>query len=183
MISPSRRRTALAALVFTAVLFAHFAWFALRGPHTRWISLDDDSPGLPLAFYLESGSVWLGLSYALALSFAAVWLDRYREERFCAARTLSIGGVTLSGFLAVAGCYALGCCGSPMLAVYLSLFGTAFLPLTKPLVFVFTAVSLSATWWWMTARQATTAPPRSSCDATIRVPVPSRGEQQQEHTR
>ena len=38
-----------------------------------------------------------------------------------------MGGITLSGFLAVAGCYLLGCCGSPMLAVYMSLFGVSFL--------------------------------------------------------
>lgn len=148
----------VASVAFGVVLLMHFGWFALRAPQTRWVSLEDDGQGFPLVFYLESGSVWLGLSYALALSFAAGWLDRYREERFCAARTLSIGGVTVSGFLAVAGCYALGCCGSPMLAVYLSLFGTAFLPLTKPLVFVFTASSLGATWWWLTRREPGTVP-------------------------
>ena len=158
------RRLVLTTLAFGAVLAAHFSWFALRGPHTRWVSLDAEPP-LPLAFYLESGSVWLGLSYALALSFAVAWLDRYREERFCAARTLSIGGVTVSGFLAVGGCYALGCCGSPMLAVYASLFGAAYLPFTEPLVFVFTAASLAAHWWWMERREraARPAPAADTC--------------------
>lgn len=71
----------------------------------------------------------------------------------CAARNLAIGGVTLSGVLAVAGCFLLGCCGSPMLAVYLSLFGAAFLPFAKPLVAGLTAASLVAGWWWMKRRE------------------------------
>lgn len=145
--TPTVHRLVIATLVFGAVLAAHYWWVAAAGPHTQWVSLDD-SPPSATRVYLESGAIWLGLSYALALAFAAVSLERYRQERFCTARTLSIGGVTLSGFLGVAGCYALGCCGSPMLAVYMSLFGTAFLPFTKPLVFLVTATSLAAAWWW-----------------------------------
>lgn len=158
-----RRRLILTTLVFAGVLLAHFSWFALQGPHTRWVSLDGEPP-LPLAFYLESGSVWLGLSYALALCVGVAWLDRYREERFCSAQTLTIGGATLSGSLAVAGCYAIGCCGSPMLGVYLSLFGASFLPFTKPLIFVFTASSLGATWWWMNRRTTPTPATSDRCD-------------------
>ena len=158
------RRFLLAGLVFGAVLAVHYSYFALFGPHMRWVSLDDDPSGSALRFYLESGAIWLGLSYALALGFAAAWLERYREERSCNARTLSIGGVTLSGSLAVAGCYAIGCCGSPMLGVYLSLFGASFLPLAKPLAFVFTASSLGATWWWMNRRERVAATPATDCD-------------------
>ena len=40
----------------------------------------------------------------------------------------------------------LGCCGSPMLAVYLSLFGAAFLPWAKPLIALLTTVTLFAAW-------------------------------------
>ena len=92
-------------------------------------------------------------------SFAACALRRYRERRLCAARNLAIGGVTFSGFLAVAGCFMLGCCGSPMLVVYLNLFGAAFLPLAKPLMAGVTAVSLAVAWWWLTRRERLTAPP------------------------
>jgi hypothetical protein len=137
--------------VFAAVLSVHFFWLTNATAQTGWLSVDDDTS--LFRAYLKSGAIWLGLSYALALSFAAWWLDRYREERFCVARTLSIGGMTLSGFLAVAGCYAVGCCGSPMLTVYLTLFGAAFLPFTKPLIFLFTATSLGATSWWVHRRR------------------------------
>jgi hypothetical protein len=99
--------------------------------------------------YLETQGYWLGYSYALSLAFAAAALRRYREERFCSAKTLAFGGVTLSGFLALAGCFLVGCCGSPMLVVYLSLFGAGFLHLAKPLVAVVTTLSIIGAWWWM----------------------------------
>ena len=105
------------AAVILGVVGLHFGWFAYFGPQTRWLSLDDDTSGLPIRTYFESQELWLGLSYALSLGFAAFWLGFYRQQRFCSARTLTVGGVTLSGALAVVGCYLLGCCGSPMLAV------------------------------------------------------------------
>ena len=71
------------------------------------------------------------------------------ERSYGAARTLAIGGVTLSGFLAVAGCFLLGCCGSPMLAVYLSLFGASFLPFARPLVAGVTTITIIVGWFWM----------------------------------
>jgi hypothetical protein len=113
-------------------------WLSAPGTETSWLRL-----------YLESQSYWLGYSYALALSFAAVALRRYREQRLCAARNLAIGSVTLSGFLAVAGCFLLGCCGSPMLAVYLSLFGASFLPFAGPLVAGVTTITIIVGWFWM----------------------------------
>lgn len=141
------RRALLAPAVFTGVLAFHFLWFSHYGPQARWISLDDEL-ALSLRPYLESQSVWLGLSYALSLSFAALWLRRYREQRLCSASTLMVGGVTLSGAFAVGGCYLLGCCGSPMLGVYLGLFGATFLPFRGPTVFALTALLLTGSWWW-----------------------------------
>jgi hypothetical protein len=61
-------------------------------------------------------------------------------------------------FLALAGCFLVGCCGSPMLVVYLSLFGAWFLPLAKPLVAVVTTISIAAAWWWMRRKQALSDP-------------------------
>lgn len=103
--------------------------------------------------YIAGQSYWLGLSYGSSLAFAAAALRRYRERRLCSARNLAIGSVSISGVFAVLGCYLLGCCGSPMLGVYLSLFGAAFLPLAKPLVALLTIVSLGAAWWWMKRRE------------------------------
>lgn len=110
--------------------------------------------------YVETQSYYLGFSYACALGFASVALRRYRETRMGSARTMAVGGVSLSGALAVAGCYLLGCCGSPMIGVYLSLFGAAFLPWARPLVAAFTVLCIGAAWWRMNRAAAAC----TSCD-------------------
>ncbi|MBU6410063.1 MAG: hypothetical protein KGR98_06730 [Verrucomicrobia bacterium] len=105
--------------------------------------------------YFEAQNYLTGYAYALPLAFAAVALRRYREcrqRRRCGARNAAIGGVTLAGVLAGSGCFLLGCCGSPMLGVYLSLFGASFLPWAKPLVAGLTTVMIAAAYWWMRSR-------------------------------
>jgi hypothetical protein len=150
---PSGRRLILPAAVFAGVGTVHFIWSGLfpeQSPlQDQWVTIPVPHAPSWTQRYVETQSYWLGLSYALSLAFAAAALRRYREQRFCASRTLAIGGATFSGFLAVAGCYLLGCCGSPMLAVYLSLFGAAFLPLAKPLTALMTVVLVGGSWWWI----------------------------------
>ena len=147
------KRVLIAPGVFFGVLGLHFVWFSQYGPQAGWVALDDE-PIFSLRQYVEAQSVWLGLSYSMSLSFAALWLRRYREDRLCSASTLTVGGVTLSGAFAVGGCYLLGCCGSPMLGVYLGLFGATFLPFAGPALFALTAVSLLASGWWMSRASA-----------------------------
>jgi hypothetical protein len=55
-----------------------------------------------------------------------------------------------------------------MLAVYLSLLGTWFLPLAKPLCAGLTALSLLAGWWWVNRKLSGSAAsdcgdPRCDC--------------------
>ncbi len=159
------RRFLLPLGVFLGVAAAHFIWSSLFPEvdpiQARWGSL----PGSDVSWlhrYLETKSYWLGYSYALSLGFAAAALRRYREKRFCSAKTLAFGGVTLSGFLALAGCFLVGCCGSPMLVVYLSLFGAGFLPLAKPLVAVVTTISIVGAWWWMIRHKPSSPGPAST---------------------
>jgi len=149
------RRFLLPLAVFLGVAAAHFVWSGLfpevDPAQSRWASL----PGAGTSWlqrYIETKSYWLGYSYALSLAFAAVALRRYREDRYCSKTSLAIGGVTLSGFLALAGCFLVGCCGSPMLVIYLSLFGAWFLPLAKPLVAALTTFSILGAWLWMNKR-------------------------------
>ena len=52
------------------------------------------------------------------------------------------------------GCFLIGCCGSPMLAVYLSLFGAKALGLGKPLMALVTLVSVSCGYWYFSLRLA-----------------------------
>jgi hypothetical protein len=91
------RRFLLPLAVFLGVAAAHFVWSGLfpevDPAQARWASLAAPEASW-LHRYLESQSYWLGYSYALSLAFAVAALRRYREERFCSAKTLAFGGVT-----------------------------------------------------------------------------------------
>ena len=119
------QRSLLPIAVFAAVMGLHYVW---TGRSLEGACIDETLPNGQTvchelsgwSAYVESKSYWLGYSYGLSLAFAGVALRRYREQRLCADRNLAIGGVTLSGFLAVAGCFLVGCCGSPMLGASLT---------------------------------------------------------------
>lgn len=147
------RRSFLPLVVFIVTVTAHFIWQGLFSPESKWMDLDGGDVSTWFRRYIERQSYWMGYSYALSLAFAAAALRRYREQRFCGARNLTIAGVTFSGFLAVAGCYVLGCCGSPMLIVYLNLLGASFLPLAKPILAGITTLTLLGSWIWMNWRR------------------------------
>jgi len=167
--TPAFRRILLYSGVFLLVILAHYILIGLfpeRDPAAaRWAVVGAATEPSWMQLYLQTQSYWLGFSYALSLTFAVYAFRRYREQRQGAAKNLAIGGVTFSGLLAVAGCYLIGCCGSPMLAVYLSLFGAAFLPFAKPLVALVTSVSILGAWWWLNRRRPSPVAPssESSC--------------------
>ena len=132
--------------VFVAAFAVHVAWncFFPDTPQSRWVDLEGSSP-LVMAWqeYWTSGNYFLGLAYALPLAFALFAYRSYRHVRACHAAGVTVGGITFSGVLAAAGCFLAGCCGSPMLAVYLALLGPRFLPFAKPLVFAFSFSSVT----------------------------------------
>jgi hypothetical protein len=148
------QRAVLPLAVFIGVVILHFVWLYLfpeQDPvQKRWVTVEQGSS--PLKRYIETQSYLLGYSYALAFSFTAVAFRSYREKGVCYTGSMAFGSLTFSGILAVAGCYLIGCCGSPMLGVYLSLFGAAFLPLAKPLIAALTTISIAVSWLWMNHR-------------------------------
>ena len=150
-IATTMRRALLPLGVFGAAVAAHYLWsgfFPEADPiQSQWAQVA--VPASCLKRYLETQSYFLGYSYGLSLAFAAAALRRYRERRSCAARNLALGSITLSGALALAGCFLAGCCGSPMLAVYLTLLGAWFLPVAKPLVAALTTITILAAWAWL----------------------------------
>ena len=136
---------------FVAVLAFHVFWVT-QFPDTdqaqqKWIADPTAKQVHWAAAYITGGSYWLGYSYALSLSFAAFALSRYLQNRQRSAGKLALSGFGLSGFLSVAGCFLIGCCGSPVLGVYMSLFGASFLPFAKPLVAVVTTGFIAYAWW------------------------------------
>lgn len=180
------RRLVLPTVGFAAVLGVHFLWLGLfpeQDPaQAAWARVPQPEGGGWVRRYIETGDYWLGYAYALPLAFALVALRRYRERRFCGAGRLALGGVTLSGALSVASCFLIGCCGSPMLGVYLSLFGAGVLPLAKPIVAGLTTLMILGCYLWMRQRTTTLSakaesfgccgenrhqPPLSQCAAVL----------------
>lgn len=157
--------------VFAVAFGFHFVWLGLfpeQDPvQSAWAALPPDGPAAWLPKYIEAGSYWLGYSYALSVAFAVVALRRYVRNRSCGAGRFAVGGLTFTGVLSVAGCYLIGCCGSPLLVVWLNLFGAKFLPFAKPLMAVVTTVSIAAAGVWMVR---TTSRPIPLTAAPVRNP-------------
>jgi len=142
--------------IFLAVLAGHFLYVTRdvstaesNGP---WAAYDFGQPAESrLTRYLTPGEYWLGLSYALAGAFAVFsFANAIRIRR--AAASSSVGGIALSGVLSGSICFFTGCCGSPMLPVYLGLLGPGFLSITKPLTFGLTLLSIAIGYTWMLRR-------------------------------
>lgn len=169
------RRAILPVAVSATVLVAQFVWLGLfpeRDPtQDRWAVVPSLEPSW-WTRYVVSQSYWLGISYAMSLAFAAVVLRRYRETKENCSGKFAIGSVTFSGVLAVAACWLVGCCGSPMLVVYLNLFGAAFLPFAKPFVAGLTAASLLIAWWWLNRGREGVRCQDSACPAEIATKNP-----------
>ena len=132
--------------VFTAILAGHFLYKTQHGSTSEgsgpWAAYTFDQPEESrLDRYIEPGEYWVGFSYGLAGAFATFCLIRAVQMR---RRSLaaSAGGLAISGLLGVTFCFFAGCCGSPMLPVYLGLLGPNFLSVTRPLTFGITVVSI-----------------------------------------
>ena len=152
-----RLRLLIPVLAFALVVGIHAAWHLHKQSAGPWASFEaDEAEAAPSPRYLGSHEMWLGLSYATGTGFVALCLARLYENRRRAVAGAA-GGLALTGFLYAAGCFLLGCCGSPMLAVYVGLFGPRFLGFTGPLVFGLTLASVTFGYVWIVGRSSRTS--------------------------
>jgi len=139
----TRTTLVVCLFVFVGVFVSHVGYHAWREAHVaaKWVALEGiERPGA-WSRYAERQEYFLGYSYALAASFTAFAVMVAIQQRRREVDGI-LGGVTLMGGLYAAGCFLVGCCGSPMLAVYLSLFGASFLGAVKPIVAGITTLSV-----------------------------------------
>jgi len=136
--------TLVAFFAVLAVHIAYFAWAAMQA-HSVWVQPEDAGW---LTNYISNQDYMLGISYALAGAFTVYAFLRL-SERHERGIVGMLGGVTLTGFLYFGACFFTGCCGSPMLAVYLSVLGPSFLGFTKPIILMITILSIAASYFWM----------------------------------
>lgn len=146
---------------FLLILFAHFLYTSYRSSSPfvytggKWASFrfqQISSEQSPLFRYFNSGDMWLGMAYGLAAAFAVFSITGLLQRKD-ADKKVSAGGLTLSGLLWMSICFLVGCCGSPMLPIYISLLGSRFLRVTKPLTFVITLVSIGIAYTIMQKRK------------------------------
>lgn len=155
---PFTGKILLSLSAFVIVMLLHTLYFVVQSNKLaeRWVKTNETNY---LQRYVERSEYLIGASYALAIGFSVFALLRFLETRKKGFAGF-VGGITLTGVLYVAGCFLLGCCGSPMLAVYLTLFGSSFLGLTKPLTFALTLTSIVVGYIWMERKSV---PEVSSC--------------------
>jgi hypothetical protein len=156
-------------LVFASIFGLHVGWKARQEGRVaaQWVAVPSSARPSAWARYVERQDYWLGYSYALAAAFTAFALARTLEQRRREARGV-LGGVTLIGAVYGAGCYFIGCCGSPMLGVYLSLFGTSLLGALKPIVAGVTTLSVVLSGFYIVWRsQRACCPPAKACHQDV----------------
>lgn len=162
-------RLRVPAAVMAGVFLVHYGWFVLYSPQARWMSLGGGASFLRFRPYLEAQGPWVAWSYGISLAFMAVAFRRYLETRACGPGVVTIGSLTFTGMLSVFICFLAGCCGSPMLAVYLNLFGASFLPLARPLIAILTTASVVLAWIWMNRRLRLATSCSNACSGLSRV--------------
>ncbi len=156
----------LPPLVFVTVFAAH-AFYLSRlaaAPAAGWADSGIMDAGfLHLGPYLQGQDYFVGFSYALGAAFAAWALGRFLRSRQAAMAAGAAGSVTFVGVLMAAGCFLIGCCGSPLLGVYLGIFGAKALGVGKPLMALVSAASVGVGYWYLTRREKKELCRDSSC--------------------
>lgn len=97
--------------------------------------------------YIKEQEHFLGISYGLSLAFMAFAFLKFKENRKDALKAALGGGIfaVILWFF----CFLFGCCGSPMLIVYLNLIGLSSLKVTKLALLVMTVIFVSIGYIWL----------------------------------
>jgi hypothetical protein len=102
--------------------------------------------------YIVSQDYFVSFSYALSASFAVWSTARFLYSRRRAAAIGAFGGVSLLTLLAAAGCFLIGCCGSPMLPIYFSILGSKAVGVGKPLMALISMISIGIGYLYVVRR-------------------------------
>jgi hypothetical protein len=117
--------------------------------------------------YLIGQDYLVSFSYALSASFAVWATARFMFFRRRAAQG-ALGGVSLVTLLAAAGCFLIGCCGSPLLPIYVSLFGSKAAGFGKPLMALISLISIGGVYLYVVRR------PECNCSNPEICPFPEK---------
>ncbi len=121
-------------------MHAAYVSYTITQQESKWIPVEETNW---VTTYLQEQEYFIGLSYALAMAFTVYALLKYAENRKKRLAGL-FSGITLTGLIYFGACFLAGCCGSPMIAVYVSLLGPSFLGIAKSASLILTIISVSA---------------------------------------
>ena len=121
--------------VFVAVFALHLLYFKITSAKCEegigWVQK-----------YILGQEYFIGISYGLSFAFMVFAFFKYRENNKGALKAAACGGL-----LAVVlwfSCFFLGCCGSPMLIVYLNFIGLSGLRIPKLALLLMTVAFIAA---------------------------------------
>lgn len=142
-------------VMFLAVFSSHAFYIRQKAalPADGWADVGVGYGGLwGFESYSTEQDFYLGFSYALGAAFAVWAVGQFIRNRQAAMAAGAVGSVTFVGVLMAAGCFLVGCCGSPMLGLYLGLFGAKALGVGKPLMALATVISVGWGHWYLSRR-------------------------------
>lgn len=179
--TPHRWTQWLAPLAFVGVYAAHAFYLSrlVATPMKGWANSEImDSGFLGLGPYLQGQDYYTGFSYALGAAFAAWAVGRFLRSRQASMAAGAAGSITFVGVLMAAGCFMIGCCGSPILGVYLGIFGAKALGIGKPLMALVSLASVGVGYWYLSWRAKKEICLDSSCachspSSEHEIPAPS----------
>jgi hypothetical protein len=159
----------LGTVAFVAVFVGHVLYLRYLASASQKDWADNFNPSANFwQSYIISQDYFVSSSYALSASFA-VWVTaRFVYSRRRAAAVGAFGGVSLVTFLTAAGCFLIGCCGSPMLPIYVSLFGPKAVGVGKPLMALISLISISGGYFYVVRR------PECNCTDPESCPFPEK---------
>lgn len=170
-VSRRARWLPLAAFVLVFALHALYVRHVSRTPAPGWANADIvDNSFWGFRPYLRARDYFTGFSYALAAAFGAWAMAQFLRQRRAALAAGAVGSISLVAVLMAGGCFLIGCCGSPMLAVYLSLFGAKALGAGKALMAMVTLLSTGCGYYCLSPRfrkRAARAGAETCCSESI----------------
>jgi hypothetical protein len=163
----------LPLVIFLAVFCCHALYLRhLSSAAEGWAEVAvGEGAALGFAAYLLGQDYYLGFSYALSAGFVTWSVINYLSRRRLAMAAGAVGGVTVVGVLMSAGCFLTGCCGSPMLGIYATLFGMKAAGVAKPLIAAITVLSIGGSFWYLSRSGS-----RSCSDSRCGCQTPTRKE-------
>ncbi|QXE92432.1 hypothetical protein KP001_07880 [Geomonas subterranea] len=151
---------------FLGVCLGHALYVRYQAaiPTDGWADVGVGQGGLwGFDYYVQAQDYYMGFSYGLGSAFAVWAWAKYVTLRQAAMAAGAAGSITLVGILMSAGCFLVGCCGSPMLGVYAGIFGIKALGVGKPLMAIITVMSVGFGYCYLSRRLSRIGCADSNC--------------------